>query len=114
MKRGDVVIVNLPLVPNNRAQGGRRPAILVIADNAQQNNPMAMIVPLTTTPAATRFPFTLTIQPASQNGLTAVSIALVFQLMAADSTKLESVIGTLEPNYLQAMDIMMRTLLNLP
>jgi mRNA-degrading endonuclease toxin of MazEF toxin-antitoxin module len=84
MARGDIAFINLPLVPGSHIQGGRRPAILVSATNALRGNPMTMIVPLTTKQVASRFPFTLQITTSAQNGLTATSIALVFQLMAAD------------------------------
>jgi|SRR3972149_3997595 len=113
MARGDIVYINLPLAAGSRAQGGRRPAVLVIADNALRGNPMTMIVPLTTTLAATRFLFTFQIEPSPQNGLSAPSIALVFQLCAADRTYLDSVIGHLEDHYLAKIDEMMRQMLSL-
>jgi len=74
MKRGEIVYVNLPLNPGSRVQGGRRPAVLVIANTAVQGNPLAMIVPLTSKLAAERFPFTLRIEPTDQNGLIETSI----------------------------------------
>ncbi len=113
MARGDIAYINLPLVAGSRAQGGRRPAVLVIADNALRGNPMTMIVPLTTTLVAVRFPFTFRIEPSPQNGLSAPSIALVFQLCAADRTHLDSVMGHLEDHYLAKIDEMMRQMLSL-
>ena len=113
MARGDVAYINLPLVPGSRAQGGRRPAVLVTADMALRGNPMTMVVPLTTTLTATRFPFTFRIEPSPQNGLSAPSIALVFQLCAADQTHLDSVIGQLEDHHLAKIDDMMRQMLGL-
>ncbi len=113
MARGDVAYINLPLVPGSRVQGGRRPAVLVIADTALQGNLMTMIVPLTTTLTATRFPFTFQIDPSTQNGLSAPSIALVFQLCAADRTRLDSVIGHIEDQHLARINEMMRQMLGL-
>jgi mRNA interferase MazF len=113
MARGDVVYVSLPFVQGSRVQGGRRPAVLVVAERALRGNPMAMIVPLTTNLAASRFPFTLRVEPSPPNGLTAPSIALVFQLCAADRTHLESVIGHLEDEYLAQIDELMRQMLGL-
>ena len=113
MTRGDIVYINLPLVHGSRVQGGRRPAILVIADKSLRGNPMAMIVPLTTNLTATRFPFTFQIDPSSENGLSAPSIAMVFQLCAADRTHLESVIGRLEDEHLTRIDELLRQMLDL-
>ncbi len=113
MARGDVAYINLPLVSGSRVQRGRRPAVLVTADTALQGNLMTMIVPLTTTLTATRFPFTFRIEPSPQNGLSAPSIALVFQLCAADQTDLDSVIGQLGDHHLAKIDDMMRQMLDL-
>lgn len=113
MARGDIAYINLPLVAGSRAQGGRRPAVLVIADNAPGANPMTMIVPLTSTLSAARFPFTFRIEPSHQNGLSAPSIALVFQMCAADRTHLDAVMGHLEDHYLMKIDEMMRQMLSL-
>jgi mRNA interferase MazF len=113
MARGDIAYINLPLVPGSRVQGGRRPAVLVIADTALRGNVMTMIVPLTATLAAARFPFTFQIDPSPQNGLSAPSIALVFQLCAADRTHLDSVMGHLEDQHLARIDEMMRQMLGL-
>ncbi len=113
MTRGDVVYINLPLVAGSRVQSGRRPAIQVMDDNTLSGNPMTMIVPMTTTLATARFPFTLRIEPSPQNGLSAPSIALVFQLCATDRTHLDAVIGHLEDHYLVKIDEMMRKMLSL-
>ena len=111
MARGDVTFFNLPFVRGSRAQGGRRPAVLVIADGAPRGNPMTMIVPLTATLGATRFPFTFRIEPSSQNGLSEPSIALVFQLCAADLTFLDNTVGRLENHYMTAIDELIRQML---
>jgi mRNA-degrading endonuclease toxin of MazEF toxin-antitoxin module len=113
MRRGEIVYINLPLVPGSRVQGGHRPAVLVISDIATPNNPLVTIVPLTTNLGTKRFPLTFEIDPSTQNGLTQTSVALVFQLCSADRTNLGKVLGTLENHYLSKMDDMMRKLLNL-
>src|SRR4051794_11739064 len=113
MARGDIAYIQLPLVRASHAQGGRRPAILVIADSAPQGNPMTMIVPLTSTLTAARFPFTLSIKPSPQNSLTRPSIALVFQLCAADVTYVGSIRGYLEAHYMERIDEMMRQMLGI-
>ncbi|SRR6266498_4605770 len=113
MARGDIAYINMPLSTGSRVQGGRRPAVLVIADSARAHNPLVTIVPLTTTLAATRFPFTFQIDPSPQNGLTTPSIALVFQLCGADRTLVDRVIGRLEDNHLAMIDAMIRQLLGM-
>jgi mRNA interferase MazF len=110
---GAIAYVNLPLVPDSRTQGGRRPAGLVLADIAAKGNPMTMIVPLTTNLSAKRFPFTLEISPSSVNGLSSPSVAMVFQLRAIDTPHVEKVIGTLESLYLAQIDAMMQQILGL-
>jgi mRNA-degrading endonuclease toxin of MazEF toxin-antitoxin module len=75
MARGEIAFIDLPLSTRTRVQGGRRPAILVIADDARTHNPLVTIVPLTTNTAATRFPFTFQVDPTPRNGLSAPSIA---------------------------------------
>jgi len=113
MRRGDVVYVDLPPVGTGHVQGGRRPSVFVLSDEASKGNPMAMIVPLTTTLATLRFPLTLQIDPTPTNGLSQPSVALVFQLCAADRTRLARVIGHLEDQYLQQIDGMLRQMLGL-
>jgi mRNA interferase MazF len=111
MKRGEIIYVNLPLVPGSRSQGGRRPSILVISDSALPGNPMVMMVPLTSNTTALRFPFTFQIDPSAQNGLSNPSVALVFQLCAVDRTHLGRVIGVLDDDHLSKIDEMIRQLL---
>ena len=113
MTRGDIAYINLPLIPSSRVQGGRRPAIIVTADKGLRGTPMTMVTPLTTKLVATRFPFTFQIDPSQKNGLTSPSIALVFQLCAADNTHIDSVIGHLEDHYLTQLDEMLREMLGL-
>ena len=113
MRRGEIAYINLPLTAGSRVQGGRRPAVLVIADDAHPGNPLVMIVPLTTNIAAERFPFTFQIEASPENGLSETSIALVFQLCAADRTHVDSVVGKLEDHHLTRINEMIRQLLGL-
>ena len=55
MARGDVVLVSLP-ASDRREEKGRRPAIAVQTDSAI--SPMLMVVPVTSSLGAMRFPFT--------------------------------------------------------
>ncbi len=83
MKRGEIWRVRLP-PSSGHAQAGDRPAVIVQNVASFSSLPTVLIVPLTSSPAATRFPGTVLVQPDGQNGLTHPSVALAFQLRALD------------------------------
>ena len=83
MKRGEVWRVRLPAVAGH-TQVGERPAIIVQNAAFNASLPTVLIVPLTSTQRATRFPGTLLLQPDAHNGLSFPSVALIFQLSALD------------------------------
>ncbi len=95
MKRGEVWRVRLPSVPGH-TQAGIRPAVIVQEEQATLLLPTVIIVPFTSTRATLRFPGTLAIQPDGQNGVTAPSVALVFQLTAIDKTNCLQLLGILD------------------
>lgn len=101
MARGDVVLVSLP-ASDRREEKGRRPAIAVQTDIA--TSPMLMVVPVTSSLGAMRFPFTVRIEPSDRNGLTLPSVAMVFQMRAIDRKRIIRKIGELEPEYLAQVD----------
>jgi mRNA interferase MazF len=74
-----------------------RPAVVVQEDQATASLPTVLIVPLTGTRAALRFPGTLAVQPDGRNGLTVPSVALVFQLTALDQSNCLQHLGQLDP-----------------
>ena len=83
MHKGEVWRVRIPFAPGH-TQAGERPAIIVQNDRLISSLPTVLIIPLTSTLAATRFDCTWLIQPDPQNGLTVASVALVFQVRALD------------------------------
>ena len=101
MARGDVLLVGLP-ESDQREEKGNRPAIAVQADVA--TSPMLMIVPVTSSLNALRFPFTVRIEPSQLNGLTLPSVAMVFQMRAIDRKRIIRKIGELELDYLAQVD----------
>ncbi|MEO0348871.1 MAG: type II toxin-antitoxin system PemK/MazF family toxin [Cyanobacteria bacterium P01_A01_bin.15] len=101
MARGDIFLVQLP-TSEQREEKGKRPAIAVQTDGA--SSPMLMVVPVTSSLQAMRFSFTVQIEPSAQNGLTKVSVAMVFQLRALDRKRLLRKIGQLESNFLAEID----------
>ena len=66
--------------------------------------PMLMIVPITSSLGALRFPFTVRIEPSSANGLSLPSVAMVFQLRAIDRRRIIGKIGELELEYMVRSD----------
>ncbi len=108
MARGDILLVALP-DSDKREEKGNRPAIAVQADGT--TSPMLMVVPVTSALAVLRFPFTVSIEPSPQNGLTLPSAAMVFQMRAIDRKRIIRAIGTLEPEYLVQVDTAIRDML---
>ncbi|MGV0104139.1 mRNA interferase [Nostoc sp. DSM 114160] len=101
MARGDILLVGLP-ESDKREEKGNRPAIAVQTDIA--TSPMLIIVPVTSSLGALRFPFTVRIEPSEQNGLTLPCVAMVFQLRAIDRKRIIQKIGELELQYLTQVD----------
>jgi mRNA interferase MazF len=99
--RGDVLQVSLP-ESNQREEKGNRPAIAVQTEIAI--SPMLMIVPVTSSLGALRFPFSVRIEPSTLNGLTLPSVAMVFQMRAIDRKRIIRKIGELELEYLAKID----------
>lgn len=113
MKRGDIVLVELPEPigsPGNE-QFGNRPALLIHADSTLSQVPVLMVVPFSAQLAAQRFPHTIVIQPSIQNGLSQPSVILVFQLRAIDRHRIKKVIGTLESQIMVLIESELKKLL---
>lgn len=102
MARGDVLLVGLP-ESEQREEKGNRPAIAV--QTALESSPMLMIVPVTSSLSALRFPFTVKIEPSDSNGLSLSSVAMVFQLRAIDRKRIIRKMGELEPKDLAQVDV---------
>ncbi len=72
-----------------------------------------MIVPFTSNLKAQRFPHTILIQPSKQNGLTAPSVLLDFQLRAIDKQRVLKKISQLEDELMGKVNQEMKDLLGL-
>ncbi|MFH1969657.1 MAG: type II toxin-antitoxin system PemK/MazF family toxin [Verrucomicrobiota bacterium] len=113
IQRNDVLFVELPppLGGAGREQTGRRPAIAV--QDELTHLPTVLVLPVTSQLEARRFPFTLRVEPTTANGLTRPSIILLFQMQVIDKRRVVRVIGKLEPEYADQLDVMMRRMLKL-
>ena len=98
MKVGDLHWVQMP-GSGGHAQAGRRPAIVMQSETAQ-NLPTILIIPLTTQLSAVRFQGTVLIEASAQNGLKQNSVALVFQMTAIDRSFVERPLGEISSRVL--------------
>jgi mRNA interferase MazF len=96
MKEGEIYRVEIP-VSGGREQAGLRPVIIAQAAGTEKL-PTVLVVPLTSKIKAASFPFTFLLEPDHSNNLSAVSVALVFQLRAIDKKRIKSKIGRLTPD----------------
>ena len=105
MKRGDVVLVQLPRPQGKpgHEQYGVRPAVVIQNDPELAKLSTTVVVPLTSQLSATRFENTLIISPTGENGLKVKSVALVHQLRAIDRQRINSTIGKLSSEDLTSL-----------
>lgn len=108
MKKGDVCIVNLAAQIGHE-QYGQRPAILI----SDTETPIIIVVPLTTNLESLRFPYTLTILPDKQNNLKQKSVVLTFHIRAIDKTRIFKIIGKINKNIQNKIDMILKEMLKL-
>ncbi len=72
-----------------------------------------MVIPFTTTLAASRFAYTHTVKPTPANGLDVTSVLMVFQLRAIDKDRIYRKVGVIDPADLAIIESEMRSLLGL-
>jgi mRNA interferase MazF len=108
MKKGEIRLVEIPGL-GGRSQNGMRPA-LVIAD---KNLPVVVVVPLTSNLQALRFSHTIRLSATNKNGLSADSVALIFQLLAVDRRFFRELLGCLDEQAIKKIDRALLDLLGL-
>lgn len=108
MNKGEVWLVELPY-SGGQEQEGLRPAVIF----ANTGFGIVTVIPLTSNLQALRFQYTYQIEKSKTNGLSADSIALIFQLRAIDSKRLKKKIGELESKHLKKLDELIIKYLNL-
>ena len=72
---------------------GRRPAMIIQNDDYGGSLPTILVVPLTSSQAASRFPGTTMVAATPASGLRIDSIALVFQCLAIDRRQMLEKLG---------------------
>ena len=96
---GEIRWVDLP-PRGGHAQSGQRPAIVVQSERSATRIPTVLVVPLTSSLDALRFPGTVLLESDAQNGLRRSSVALVFQLTAIDRRLLTNRLGNVSSKVL--------------
>ena len=72
---------------------------------------IALVIPMTSNIQALRFPHTIEIKPTKRNGLSTLSIALIFQMRAIDKKRVKNKIGELEDLTVKEVDKSIKKLL---
>ena len=111
LRRGDIHWIEFP-ASSAREQSGRRPAVIVHADDSPPL-PTVFVVPVTSNLRASRFPGTFEFEPSTANGLTDRSVLLAFQLRAIDRNRVGERVGCLDSSALAALERHLRSLLSL-
>ena len=108
MNKGEIWLVEIPET-NGHEQTGKRP-VVILADTESN---ITIIIPFTSNVQALRFPHTIEVEPSKENGLTAKSVALIFQVRAIDKKRLKNKIGRIEAGIIKKMDNMLKNLLRI-
>jgi mRNA interferase MazF len=99
--RGDVLLVHLP-PSGGREQSGRRPAVVVQTATAGQ--PLLIVVPITSNVAASRYSFSVRVEPSPENGLIVPSVVMVFQMRAIDRVRIIRKLGKMSSSDMARID----------
>lgn len=108
MKKGEIWLIELPHT-NGHEQMGLRPIVIIKETVAD----IVIVVPFTSNLQALRFPHTLEIKPSKENGLTDMSVALIFQIRAIDKKRLVRKLGELPEKMVERINLMLQRLLDL-
>src|SRR5207244_9587120 len=112
VNHGDVFWASLP-DRGGREQRGRRP-VIIWQDVQQFSTPTVLDIPVTSQQRALHLPATLPLQPTAANGLSAPSVALLFQLGACDLRRIGGRLGCLDAGDLDAVAALAKRLQKLP
>ncbi len=115
MRPGEVYWVDYPS-GSGSAQSGRQPSLIIQDDSvgSRGGNPLVLTIPLTSQASTLRFPAVVRVPVTSQNGLSSLSYALVFQLRATPRTWIGARLGELDPAVLNEIHRELDRLLGRP
>lgn len=103
-----------PRVGGSHEQAGRRPALIIPDEQSVQSLPTTIVIPGTTNLGATRYPFTVQVDPSDVNGLSAPTVFMCFQLRVVDKRIIEAPpLGSLEIHYFEDILAKLRQVLGL-
>ena len=105
---GDVVLVDFGSMPFGHEQAGMRPAIFV-----SMMKVVAIVIPLTSSASAERYPGTAIIQPNKANSLIKRSVALVFHLRSIDTRRVLKRLGKLSTKEKTAVNKVIRSIITI-
>lgn len=107
--KGDVLIVDLTISAGHE-QNGVRPAIAISGGELPG---VVIVIPLTGTLEALRFPNTFAILPAKESGLENQSVALMFHIRSVDKRRVIHIIGKIDASTRKKIDITLKKMLQL-
>ena len=107
MKKGEIWLVDL-YDSKGHEQKGIRPALV-----AGAGNKLVVVVPLTTNAAMAKLPLTHVLDPTQGNGLTEISVALVFQIVSLDESRFIKQLGWIPKPQRDAIDELLKDLLRM-
>lgn len=105
---GSIVVIDLGNAPFGHEQSGLRPGVVLSAQNG-----VLIMIPLTTNTTALRCSATFAIADDKVNGLTAPSVALVFQIRAIDTGRVIKRLGSVSIKDSRALNKIIRTITSL-
>ena len=107
MNKGEIWLIDI-LGGIGHEQQGSRPAIVM-----SHNFGVAVAIPITSSPNRIGMKFTCTIRPCAENGLPAISSALVFQLKSLDERHFIRKFGRISSEDMSAIDDALRAMLKI-
>lgn len=115
MRRGDIIRLNLNNPPGGAGheQSGFRPAVVISSGYSDLNNSMVTIIPFTSNIRRANHPHTIIIDPSSENGLSLKSVLLAYQITSYDKRRVIDVIGSLEKEHMDNLEILLKNLLKI-
>ena len=95
-------------------QSGRRPALIVQTDNANQKSQYPLTIVIAVSTQGRPIPFHVRVEPTSENGLTVVSFIKCEQIQTTSKDRLMRRIGRVDDAIMSQVDQAIKQVLSLP